>query len=132
MTEDYLAHHGVKGMKWGVRRYQNPDGSLTNAGKRRVVKQERKEASKNRSLLSDEELDRRIRRLEKEKRFKELTKSEVTPGRAYVAKTLDKYGNQAVSIAVGASIGGITGTAASSLTKEFLKSRGLVKGKKGK
>ena len=132
MTEDYLAHHGVKGMKWGVRRYQNPDGSLTTAGKRRVVKQERKEASKNRSLLSDEELDRRIRRLEKEKRFKELTKSEVTPGRAYVAKTLDKYGNQAVSIAVGASIGGITGTAASSLTKEFLKSRGLVKGKKGK
>ena len=132
MTEDYLAHHGVKGMKWGVRRYQNPDGSLTTAGKRRVVKQERKEASKNRSLLSDEELDRRIRRLEKEKRFKELTKSEVTPGRAYVTKTLDKYGNQAVSIAVGASIGGITGTAASSLTKEFLKSRGFVKGKKGK
>lgn len=28
----YLAHHGIKGMRWGVRRYQNPDGSLTDEG----------------------------------------------------------------------------------------------------
>ena len=33
---DYLAHHGIKGMKWGVRRYRNKDGSLTNAGKKHV------------------------------------------------------------------------------------------------
>lgn len=33
---NYLAHHGVKGMKWGVRRYQNKDGSLTALGKRRA------------------------------------------------------------------------------------------------
>lgn len=32
---EYLAHHGTKGMKWGVRRYQNPDGTLTIEGKRR-------------------------------------------------------------------------------------------------
>ena len=30
-----LRHHGIKGMKWGVRRYQNKDGSLTPAGKKR-------------------------------------------------------------------------------------------------
>lgn len=30
-----LAHHGIKGMKWGVRKYQNKDGSLTPAGKKR-------------------------------------------------------------------------------------------------
>lgn len=35
MTNDYLAHYGIKGMHWGVRRYQNPDGSLTAEGKKR-------------------------------------------------------------------------------------------------
>ena len=36
MNNSYLAHHGVLGMKWGVRRYQNKDGTLTAAGRRRL------------------------------------------------------------------------------------------------
>jgi len=33
--DSYLAHHGILGMKWGIRRYRNRDGTLTNAGKER-------------------------------------------------------------------------------------------------
>lgn len=35
LDSDYISHHGIKGMKWGVRRYQNTDGSLTAQGKKR-------------------------------------------------------------------------------------------------
>ena len=34
-SDEYLEHFGVRGQKWGIRRYQNPDGTLTEAGKKR-------------------------------------------------------------------------------------------------
>ena len=43
---NYLIHHGVKGMKWGVRRYQNPDGSLTDKGKKKYLKMSSKKLYK--------------------------------------------------------------------------------------
>lgn len=33
--DDCLYHHGIKGQRWGIRRYQNPDGTLTAAGRKK-------------------------------------------------------------------------------------------------
>ena len=46
ITGGELYHHGVKGMRWGVRRYQNPDGSLTEKGRKRLEKADQKWAKK--------------------------------------------------------------------------------------
>lgn len=45
MQSNYLIHHGTKGQKWGIRKYQNEDGTLTDAGRERYLKNyEKKEA----------------------------------------------------------------------------------------
>lgn len=43
---NYLAHYGIRGQRWGVRRFQNEDGTLTNAGKRKFAKDEKKQLIK--------------------------------------------------------------------------------------
>jgi len=52
--EPELKHHGIKGQKWGVRRFQNPDGSLTDAGQKRYAKQMVREAGRGRFGIFNE------------------------------------------------------------------------------
>lgn len=73
MGELELQHHGIKGQKWGIRRFQNKDGSYTDAGKKRA-KQQKEEPEP----LSDEELAKRVRRLTMEKSYARLSQ-EATP-----------------------------------------------------
>lgn len=107
-----LYHHGIKGQKWGVRRFRNADGTLTAAGKRRQANKDhkaeikdRKTASKYRRTLSDEELNNRVIRLEREKRLRVLTEEDVKPGRTKVKSILSDIGNKTVrTVATGATL----------------------------
>ena len=76
---DELYHWGIKGMKWGVRRYQNKDGTLTAEGKKRYISDHedytRAHTQKNVREMSDSELNARINRLQKERQYAQLTAS---------------------------------------------------------
>lgn len=117
-SPNYLEHHGILGMKWGVRRFENKDGSLTPAGKkryggkkskRRTPSQVKEDAMrkdvKNRHILSDKELDDKINRLRKENELKRLTDENLNSGRAEVANILKGSGKQVLSkVAAGAGL----------------------------
>lgn len=66
--KDELYHFGILGMKWGVRRYRNTDGSLTAAGKARYKPEKPKRAQD----MTDQELIQAINRMRNEKAYNEL------------------------------------------------------------
>lgn len=89
----YLEHHGVKGMHWGVRK------ETPRSQNRKAIK-DRREAYKNRRLLSDEELRARIERLRLEKQFRDLSIDELSVPHQVVRRVnniLDNAGSQALT-----------------------------------
>jgi hypothetical protein len=71
---DELYHHGIKGQRWGVRRYQNEDGTLTSSGQKRLSRNGRKRQTSS----ADQELMNRLKNVDPE-----LAKNKVTRRVAY-------------------------------------------------
>ena len=136
-NNDYLMHHGIKNQKWGVRRYQNEDGSRTMLGKlhrlrvgkskdeksptvkalkesSNLVRELRNTASSvrnssrkndpNVSKMSDEELRRRINRMELERRYNTLTSENTRSGKDVVMDILNIAGGALGAAAAGFAI----------------------------
>ena len=84
MSSNELTHHGIKGMRWGVRRYQNKDGSLTKAGRKKMAKLDKEyskltgrkrntESPSTRvSKMTDDEIRARINRINLERDYLDL------------------------------------------------------------
>ena len=97
-SDCYISHSGIQGMKWGIRRYQNEDGTLTPEGRIRYGKQAAKSYFKQDMLKRKQErtksfktyrkLDYKIRRAEERESFKEgkLSNEDKRKGRYTVAK----------------------------------------------
>lgn len=126
MYKDSLAHFGIKGQKKGRRRYQNLDRTWTEEGKIRYGKKKNKDAmkaarkaerkarraairqikknSRNRRILTDEELEAAVRRLQNEKKLRELTEQEVKAGRLYTKEIMKEVGRKTLPVAISAGL----------------------------
>lgn len=79
MYELELRHHGIKGMHWGIRRYQNKDGSLTPAGQKRLNKLEKEyNRLSGKSHTDHEQIPSNVKKKEKKhKKVSEMSNEEI-------------------------------------------------------
>jgi hypothetical protein len=116
ITNGELRHWGIKGMKWGQRRYQNKDGSLTAAGRERYGEDRHDDYKRARakpvSSMSDTELRTALNRMQMEQQYKSFTTPKETAGQKWVKSLLSdsskeiaksyitKYGKKLIDVGI--------------------------------
>lgn len=126
MYRDELYHHGIKGQRWGVRRFQNADGSLTKRGEKRYAKQvaraaKKAEKAERKAAKAAQEASRYRGEYSLDTKFENITGEK---------KSVKKGGIRDALGAVGAGIAGVGAGAATAIgTKAALDYEGSDKKK---
>lgn len=103
-----LFHHGIKGMRWGIRRFQKKDGSLTSLGKKRYGDSDNSnqrtpsedhitaKALKRKKVyeMSNKELKTLTERMQLEIQYKNLTRQKMTKGQQMISSVLSEVGKE--------------------------------------
>lgn len=129
---DYLEHHGVKGMKWGVRKRSKTRVSSSGARSTSpnpsskvsapTTRDKRVKVLKNRRELSDSDIKDFTSRLQSEKQLKALLDEDVSPGRTFIKKVMSDAGKQAATkLATNAIIYGTSKTVGKAFGSELEK-----------
>ena len=132
--DEFIAHHGILGQRWGIRRYQNKDGSLTAAGRRHWDKLDRKTKAKikdnmirssnvkvlqaHQKYLTPNELRKATERLAANKKVSEFKEEQIRRGMQKIVE----LGTQAKQV----------GDAVSNLTESYNKIAKVINGVAGK
>ncbi len=97
--EKIIRHHGIKGMRWGVRRKRGKDGRVSQDYKtsRGILKKKTKQ-------MSNEELRKLNKRLELERKLSQVDPRASATGKRKVGQFMNTYSNMAISAVAGAAI----------------------------
>lgn len=94
----YLQHYGVKGQEWGVQ--NGPPYPLSDRTRKRMVRAQRRRDYANRELMSDEELDARLKRLRMEREYRALNNELVESGKSTLQRVLKGAGEKTLTNAI--------------------------------
>jgi len=118
--ENFIAHHGIKGQKWGIRRYQNSDGTLTAAGRARYG------ISEDRYTRSQQIQDKRLYGKKAVKRVaKKLGQGENLKSARHV-EAKNEFNRKALKKATADAIGSGIGAAGASIAMQMMAHGGVL------